>query len=125
MDLQSPKILAPAALFALLSPGLILSLPSLKLASGETSLSSVVIHSFVFVLIYWAIAKAGIIRASITRADLFVPMILFILLSPGVLLEIPPFKFMSGHMNMAAVAVHTVVFALLFGLLRSKFPQYY
>ena len=125
MDFQSPKILIPAALFALLSPGLILSLPSLKVASGTTSLSTVVIHGLVLALIYWVIAKAGILKASITKADLFVPMMLFILLSPGVLLELPPGRLFSGHTNMAAVAVHTVVFAVVFGLLRSKFPQYY
>jgi hypothetical protein len=125
MDFQSPKILIPATLFALLSPGLILSLPSLKLATGSTSLNTVVIHGLVLALSYWLIVKSGLLNASITKADLFVPMLLFILLSPGVLLELPPGKFFTGHTNTAAVAVHTIVFALLFGLLRSKFPQYY
>jgi hypothetical protein len=125
MDFQSPKILIPAALFALLSPGLILSLPSLKLATGNTSLSTVVIHGLVLALLYWGIVQAGLLKASITKADLFVPMMLFILLSPGVLLELPPGSFFTGHTNTAAVAVHTVVFAIVFGLLRSKFPQYY
>lgn len=125
MDMQSPKILVPAALFALLSPGLLLSLPSFKIASGETGLTSIVIHAFVFVIIYWLLAKSGMLKSSITKADLLVPMILFILLSPGLLLELPPGRIMSGHTNIPAVAVHTVVFALLFGILRSKFPQYY
>lgn len=125
MDMMSPKILLPVALFALLSPGFILSLPSFKVASGETGLPSVVIHALVLVLIYWLLSKSGLFKASITKADLLVPMILFILLSPGLLLELPPGRFMSGTTNVTAVCVHTVIFALLFGIIRSKFPQYY
>jgi hypothetical protein len=56
---------------------------------------------------------------------LFVPALLFILLSPGMLVTIPPGSIMSGGTSKAAVGVHTVVFVLLFALLRSKFPQYY
>jgi hypothetical protein len=38
---------------------------------------------------------------------------------------IPPGSFMSGATSNTAVGVHTIVFALLFALLRSQFPQYY
>ncbi len=52
--------------------------------------------------------------------NVLVPVILFVLLSPGVLLALPPG---SGHL--VQVATHAVVFGLVYTLLRSTFPQYY
>lgn len=124
MDFQSPKLLMPALLFALLSPGMLLTLPSTKFASGQTNLLSVIIHALVLIVLYWALLKY-VLNVSFTKADLVVPALLFILLSPGVLVTIPPGSIMSGTTSMPAVAVHTLVFALVFGLLRSSFPQYY
>lgn len=123
-DLSSTKVLVPALLFLLLSPGMILSLPDMKLFSGVTSRSSVILHALVLILVLWAVGKSGVIGTT-TSADLFVPALLFILLSPGMLVTIPPGSIMSGGTSKAAVGVHTVVFVLLFALLRSKFPQYY
>ncbi len=125
MDLQNPKILVPAILFALLSPGMLLSLPSLNFASGKTNITAVIIHALVLVLAYWGLSKAGVVKSDLKKADLLVPALLFILLSPGVLLTIPPGSFMSGTTSVPAVAVHTVVFVLLFALLRKQFPQVY
>lgn len=125
MDFTSPKVLVPAILFALLSPGMLLSLPSLKLASGQTSLTSVGIHAIVLGLVYWLIVKVGLLKTTLTQADLVVPVLLFILLSPGVLLSLPSLKIASGTTSVASVTIHTVVFVLLFALLRSRFPQYY
>ena len=124
MDFQSPKLLIPAVLFALLSPGILLSLPSTTFASGQTNLLSVLIHALVLVVLYWALLKYAL-GVSFTKADLVVPAVLFLLLSPDVLVTIPPGAIMSGTTSTTAVAVHTVVFALVFGLLRSSFPQYY
>lgn len=124
MDFQSPKLLVPTVLFALLSPGLLLSLPSTRVASGQTSFLSVVIHSLVLVLLYWALLTF-VFKVSFTKADLIVPALLFLLLSPGILVTIPPGSIMSGTTSVPAVAVHAIVFALVFGFLRSSFPQYY
>jgi hypothetical protein len=117
-DLASPKILVPAALFALLSPGVLLSLPSTNIASMTTSTKTIFIHALVLVLVYWGLVKSKIVPVSITKADLIIPAILFILLSPTML---PIFKSTSVY----AVILSTLVFVLLFGFLRSKFPQYY
>jgi hypothetical protein len=125
MDFQNPKILVPAILFALLSPGMLLSLPSMNFASGRTSFQSVLVHALVLILAYWGLSKAGVVKASLTKADLIVPAVLFILLSPGMLLTIPPGSFMSGTTSVPAVGVHTIVFVLLFALLRKQFPQAY
>ena len=51
----------------------------------------------------------------------FLPTLLFVLLSPGVLLTLPPKGkgiYMTGQTSLVAVAVHAVVFALAFTYLR-------
>jgi len=51
----------------------------------------------------------------------FLPTLLFVLLSPGVLLTLPPKGkgiYMTGQTSLVAVAVHAVVFALAFNYLR-------
>lgn len=61
-------------------------------------------------------------------ADVLVPVVLFILLSPGILLTIPPLRkglFMSGETCLTAVLVHAAVFALVYMGLRKTFPKYY
>lgn len=50
------------------------------------------------------------------------PTLLFVLLSPGVLLTLPPKGkgiWMSGQTSLIAVLVHAVVFAVAFSYLRS------
>jgi len=119
----SSKVAIPAALFAALSPGVLLQLPKLTLMSGQTSRQSVFIHAAVFALVYKLIAKAmGIVLAP---NDIIIPVALFIILSPGMLLQLPKATFMSGKTDMMSVLIHTVVFALVFAFLRKTFPQYY
>ncbi len=127
MDLTSQKILVPAALFALLSPGLLLSLPSKNIGSMATGTLPVLIHALVLVLVYWALTKARVVKNSLTQADLLVPALLFVLLSPGMLLTLPPKGgiWMTKTTSLPAIAVHTVVFMVAFALLRQKFPQVY
>ena len=85
------SLVITSALFALLS---------------FTPNSNKIINSLLFIVTYWTIAKAmGII---LTRADLIVPMVLFLALSPGL-------------SNTNTVLIRT----LLFALLRKFFPQYY
>lgn len=60
--------------------------------------------------------------------NILVPTLLFIILSPGLLLTIPPQDkglFMSGQTSVISILVHSVVFAVLFFLLRKFFSQYY
>jgi len=121
-DVTGPKVLLPAVLFAVLSPGMLLALPS-----GAGLLVQAVVHALVLSLVYWAIAKF-VMKISLTTADLFVPAVLFVLLTPGLLLTIPPKNgglLMSGQSSPMAVGAHTLVFALLFAFLRGQFPQYY
>ena len=61
-------------------------------------------------------------------ADVLVPVLLFVLLSPGVLVTIPSnhgMYFMNGKTSLTAVAVHAVVFAVVYIGLRKVFHKYY
>jgi len=58
-------------------------------------------------------------------ANILVPVILFILLSPGLLITIPPGAFVSGKTSISAVFVHAVIFAVVYAILRKVFPKYY
>jgi hypothetical protein len=61
-------------------------------------------------------------------ADVLVPVLLFVLLSPGVLLTLPPLRkgvFMSHETSLTSVLVHALVFAVVYMGLRKTFPKYY
>ena len=124
-DRASPKVLAPAFLFAALSPGVLLQLPdSSKIASGATSRQSVLFHALVFIIAYKLVAKC--IGLNLKQTDLVVPALLFVLLSPGMLLQLPDTtNLMTGRTSIQSVLVHALVFALVFAFLRSRFPQFY
>ena len=53
-------------------------------------------------------------------ANIIVPVILFILLTPGLLLALPP-----GAGLIVQTVTHAVVFGGVYWALRSFFPQYY
>lgn len=52
--------------------------------------------------------------------NVIVPVILFVILSPGVLLALPP-----GQSTLVQAVTHAVVFGVVYTVLRSVFPQYY
>ncbi|QIG59889.1 hypothetical protein [Dishui Lake phycodnavirus 4] len=127
-DITSAKVATPAALFLALSPGFLLSTDGKKVSfvKNQTNLMYVMFHALVFFLLYALIALQ--MRLVLTKTDLLVTTTLFILLSPGLLLTIPPGSngvFRSGQTSFAAQLTHTLVFALMFAILRKQFPQYY
>jgi hypothetical protein len=105
------SLVIPTALFVLLSPGLLVQLPGSLRPTMRTSSQSVLIHTLVFMAVYWFIAKA--MGLALTKADLVVPTILFLLLSP------------HYTTNFNTVILRAVAFAVIFALLRKVFPQYY
>ena len=122
IDITGPKVLVPTILFALLSPGLLLSLPP-----GSGLLTQVLFHALVLSLLSWIIINF-VFKFTMTPADLIVPALLFILLTPGVILTLPPNGgpvFFSGQTGIVQVLVHTVVFSITFASLRGIFPQFY
>lgn len=123
--ITSQKVAIPAILFLALSPGMILKTDGTKISfkNMSTDRLSVFFHGLVFFLVYSLIAKAmGIV---LTQNDLLVTTALFMALSPGMLLTIPPGNIMSGKTSQSAVVVHAVVFAVVFALLRKQFPKFY
>jgi hypothetical protein len=113
IDITGPKVLVPTILFALLSPGLLLSLPP-----GAGFLTQVLFHAFAFALLNWVIINF-VFKFTMTLADLIVPSIWFALLTPGVLVSIP-----SGR-GIASVLVHSVMFSIAWASTRGLFPQFY
>jgi hypothetical protein len=53
-------------------------------------------------------------------ANVLVPVLLFVLLTPGLLLALPP-----GASKLVQTLTHAVVFGAVYWTLRSVFPQYY
>jgi len=127
-DITSTKVAVPAALFLALSPGILLRTNGSKIAfrDGLTGRTAFLFHALVFFLTFSLIAKCmGLV---LTQTDLIVTTTLFIILSPGMLLSIPPGSkglFMSGQTSISSAVVHAVVFATVFAILRKQFPQYY
>ena len=127
-DLTSQKVAIPAALFLALSPGVLLTTDGKKIAfrNGKTNQMAVFFHALVFFLVYSLIAKAmGLV---LTRNDLIVSTALFLALSPGLLLTLPPGSggvLRSGQTSLNAALTHSIVCAVVFALLRRQFPQFY
>jgi len=127
-DLTSQKVVIPAALFLALSPGVLLTTDGKKITfrNGKTNQMAVLFHALVFFLVYSLIAKAmGLV---LTKTDLLVTTTLFLALSPGLLLTLPPGSggvVRSGQTSLPAALTHAVVFALVFAILRRQFPQFY
>jgi hypothetical protein len=127
-DISSVKVAVPAALFLALSPGVLLTTDGKNLAfgNGKTNQMAVFFHALVFFLVYSLVARTmGVV---LTKTDLIVTTALFLALSPGLLLTIPPGSgglFQSGQTSITAAVTHAVVFAVVFALLRRQFPQFY
>jgi len=126
--ITSQKVAIPAALFLTLSPGVLLTTSgrNVRFMNGKTGQMAVAFHGLVFFLFYSLIAKAlGLV---LTKTDILVTTALFLALSPGMLLTLPPGSggvFASGQTSVPAALTHTVVFAVVFALLRKQFPTFY
>ena len=127
-NLVAQKVAIPAALFLALSPGVLLTTDGSKVCymNRKPSQMSIFFHALVLFLVYSLIARAmGLV---LTRNDLLVSTALFLALSPGLLLTLPPGSggvLRSGQTSLNAVLVHSIVFAVVFALLRRQFPQFY
>jgi hypothetical protein len=111
IDITGQKVLVPTLLFAAFS----FAVPFLKFDRKFVYPILAVSLGLVYFLITRFVTKI-----SVTKADLIVPAVLFLALTPGLLLTLPPKA--KGYLP---VAVHTFAFAILFATLRTVFPQYY
>ena len=127
-DITSQKVAVPAALFLALSPGVLVTTTgtNVKFMNRQTSQMAVFFHALVFFIVYSLIAR--IMGLVLTKTDLLITTAMFIALSPGLLLSIPPGSggiFQSGQTSIESVVTHSIVFAVVFALLRRQFPQFY
>jgi hypothetical protein len=112
------KLLIPAVLFLALSPGFFTGM--------KTSVPDVFLNALILVALYWSVAR--VLGLTLTKADLIVPAVLFVALSPGLLLTLPPGPrgvFMSRETTSSAIILHTIVFTVVFATLRKVFPKVY
>jgi hypothetical protein len=111
-----------------LSPGILVTTAgkNVKFMNRKTNQMAIFFHALVFFLVYSLVARAmGLV---LTKTDLIVTTVLFLALSPGLLLTLPPGSggvFRSGQTSLAAALTHAIVFAVVFALLRRQFPQFY
>jgi len=120
--LSNKDIMNMGLLFFLLSPGLLLQVPSndkekfsVEFMNMKTSQSSVLMHALVLLIVSY------FMYSGLQKDKLVLAILLFVLLSPGFLLELPPSE--EGWLNtnktsVPAIFVHTLVFMLLYGTLR-------
>ena len=105
IDISGQKVVVPALLFAAFQ--------------YKNTKETVFMHAAALGLLYFFITKF-ITKTTVTKADLVVPAILFLILSPKILFALPP----KGELPIM-VAIHTFIFAIIFATLRTVFPQYY
>jgi hypothetical protein len=105
IDISGQKVVVPAILFAAFQ--------------FKNKKETVFLHAAALGLVYFFITKF-ITKTTVTKADLVVPAILFLILSPHILFTLPP----KGDLPIV-VAIHAFIFAIVFATLRTVFPQYY
>ena len=124
--LTATNVLVAMLLFICLSPGMILNVskkdPVARKGAMTTSHSDVLLHGLVFALVMFLLTAVKMRGSAVsTPAMVAVSAILFMVLSPGFLLQLPPGVngwWMTNKTTMSAVFVHALVFGVLFGVVR-------
>jgi len=125
LDIRSPKVFTPALLFAIIASG---SLMFLHLTNSHVMSKGLIINALIFAIAYYVIIRFMTNIKSMTTADILVPLLLFIILMPGVILTLPPGSkgvFFSGQSSTNSVIVHSIVYAIVYAFIRGSFPSYY
>ena len=106
-------------LFLALSPGLLLTIDTTGIGfiNGKTSLGAIVIHAIVFIIACFIIRETSndnAIDKNLNATRVAVATWLFIALSPGLFLTLPPVAgsgvFRSGETSVKSTLLHTAVF---------------
>lgn len=105
IDVTTPKVAIPTVLFA------VFQLAPLPLDPIQKALASGILLYAIF---------STVITRTFTKADILAHVLLSIVLTPGVLVTLPP-----GASFQEAVAVHSIVFAILFAALRYSLAVYF
>jgi hypothetical protein len=132
------ELVLPAVLFIILSPGLLLDVDVSRVTKGlnkvvkfggmKTSTGSVLTHAVVYYVLLDMVRKM-LGKESTKPANVIVPTILFVILSPGMLLHVQPSKMkvavMDGKTGQEGIITHAVVLASVYAILRRTFPEVY
>lgn len=127
--LTATNVLVAMMVFIALSPGMLLNVsrkdPVARNGVMNTSHSDVLLHGLAFALVMFLLTAVRIKGNAVsTPAMVTVSAILFMVLSPGFLLQLPPAQdgqwWMTNRTNMSAVFVHALVFGVLFGVVRRR-----
>ena len=117
----SPKLLYPTVL------GLLINVALVMMGTAPTLKNVLVAGLIVLPILYKVLSMA--MGLQLKAIDLIIPALIFIVLAPGLLLEIPAqdalIGIQTGHSSIPASAVHALVGLLLSALLRKQFPQFY
>jgi len=117
----SPKLLYPTVLGLLINVALVVG-------GRAPTLQTVLIAGILVLPILYKLL-ANFMGLELKAIDLIVPVVLFIVLAPGLLLEIPAqdalIGIQTGHSSIPAASVHALVALLVAALLRKQFPQFY
>ncbi|XP_002270842.1 uncharacterized protein LOC117929566 [Vitis riparia] len=117
-------------LFILLMPGLLIQIPGrgrfIEFTNFQTSGVSILVHS----LIYFTLICIFLLAIGVHMCDIFemadwapvlVGVVLFVLLSPGLLFQLPGHyrhvDFGGMKTNGKSIAVHTLIFVAIFAVL--------
>ncbi|MBA0605946.1 hypothetical protein Godav_018473 [Gossypium davidsonii] len=112
-------VFVAVVLFILLTPGLLIQVPgksrTIEFGNFQTSGVSILVHS----IIYFALIC--ILLLAIDWAPVLVGVVLFVLLSPGLLFSFPgngkQLEFGSMKTNGKAIAIHTLLFFAIYAVL--------
>jgi hypothetical protein len=128
------KTIVYSILFLILSPGFLINLypgPKGYLLSGETSYVSILIHTLLLAFIIVTLEDKKLLdlkfknilthlnRIESRELISVVTILLFVLLSPGLLLTIPSGPngfFLSKETSHLAIFIHTIIFIFVFGI---------
>jgi len=105
IDVTTPKVVIPTVLFAAFQ------LAPLPLDPIQKALASGILLYAVY---------STVLNRTFTKADIFAHVLLFLALTPGVLVTLPP-----GASFQEAVAVHSIIFSIVFSALRHYFAVYF
>jgi uncharacterized membrane protein (DUF441 family) len=94
-----------------LSPLFLISIPP-----NANFFTQVCMHAIILSILNYLIIKFGF-RLNVSTTDIIVPSVLFVILTPGVFATIP-------NSPLSAIGVHSLVFALVWALLRGQFSRY-
>ena len=120
MSFASNKdVMQMVLLFVLLSPGLLVELPStaegskLGVMNMKPNHTAVLVHALVLMVI--------LMSTGVSRNKVMTAVLLFILLSPGFVVEVPSADgehWYTNRTSYESIAVHALLFMVLYGALR-------